>query len=276
VLAALHRLTLGRAVRALGLSGGGPERRFGRRGQLLLHLRHTRAVGALVAATAAALRRASTPRAPAVLLDCRSTGACAAGPFQPDALLRYRYRGRVRELFVELEHGTARGAEGYPRKFDRYHTHYAENHLVGDRYAGPTVVVVVDHHRDRGWAADPRRSDAYRRAHSERLLERIAGEVRAADARAGRRLPVRLTTLLRALGHPEKLGGPVWSGAHRATPRRLPLLPIDPSPLLAGRSSRSAARTHDRASSALRRRGSEARPPRKLVLQTVRLSLMRS
>ena len=220
LVAAYHRLPLRRAKARLGLSGGGPERPFGRRGQLLRHLGHTQAVVALLGGFAEALRRAATAGIEAELLECSGTGACGRGPFQPDAYVRLRYAGRAHEFYLELEHGTAKGREGYPKKLARYHTHNATSRGG----SGRPVLFLVDHWKDPAWAARGR-SPTYRRKQNEVLLERIAREARAADARAGRRLDVRLTTLPRA----------TWSASHDPTAVRLGLPPVDLKPLLAGR-----------------------------------------
>jgi len=108
--------------------------------------------------------------------------------------------------------GSHPGREGYPKKLGRYHAHYATS-LGGSGPPGRPVLFLVDHWKDPAWAARPG-SPAYRRKQNEVLLERIAREARAADARAGRRLDVRLTTLLRASDEPEGLAVAVWSTGH--------------------------------------------------------------
>jgi hypothetical protein len=239
LVAAHHHLPLRRAKARLGLSGGGAARPFGQRGQLLRQLAHTQAVVAVLGALAEALRRAAAAGADGELIECRNTRACGAGPFRPDAHLRYRHQGVVRELFLELEHGTARGKEGYPKKFRQYHAHYAARHAgpagtPAGTYDGPPVLFLVDHQRDPVWAAGGR-TIGWRRWHASILRDRIAREARAWDATAGRRLPVYLATLLDVVDDPEGLAGAVCRRAGDPTPVRLPLPPTDLTSLVAGR-----------------------------------------
>lgn len=224
LVAGQRRLTVNEAAARDGISGGGPglNEAFGQRGQLLEHFAHTCTVTAVLGALVGTLRRSAAARGKVLRrLECRSTGACRDGGFQPDAHVLFRVgdpRGaggeqdEAGEFYFELERGTARGRGGYPAKFAQYHRYYAAHHAAGDRYVGPPVLVLLDHHKDPRWALSGRsgKHRERRRASAARLRARVAAAVQGADARCGRRLPVYLATLLDVVDDPAGLAGAVW------------------------------------------------------------------
>ena len=131
LVAAQQGLTLGAAVRANGLAGGGPDTPVGARRTLLWRLAHTVGADGVFVGLAAGARRGAAGRDGA-LLEWRGAAACARGGVRPDGYGLYRHDGRLYGFFLEYDRGTMRAGE-YRAKFAAYHEQWARGRFAPDR-----------------------------------------------------------------------------------------------------------------------------------------------
>jgi hypothetical protein len=201
LLAAEQGLTVGAAVRYLGLVGGGPDHPIGPRRSLLRHLTHTLGVNALLAGLhRTAYRHARTGRDDTVV-EWRNAASCARGRVRPDGYGLYRLARREYGFFLEYDRGTM-SSRDYCQKFAAYHDYLASRRFARDYQGFPTILVVTTSNAAEG---------------------RIAQAVRAAAVGRGCPLPVLLTCEWRICADPQNsdgMLGQVWretdpDGAHR-------------------------------------------------------------
>jgi hypothetical protein len=191
IAAAQHGLSLGMAVRHLGLVGGGPNHPVGVRANLVRNLAHTLGTDRVfirmlqVAASARLVLNADD-----AMIAWRSAAACRWGYVRPDGYGLYRCGGKGHGFFLEYDRGTA----SYPRylqKFDAYYSYWTSGAFHRDYVGFPTVLVVTERYR------------------------REAGILRAARTAAfGREpaFPLLVTSTWRIASHPAGPLGPVWRG----------------------------------------------------------------
>jgi hypothetical protein len=175
-------LSVTQAVRWLGFAGGGPERPFGPRAELLGGLAHTLGAHAFFVGLARDLRRAA-PHGDDVLLEWRSRSACRHGRLDPDGYGVVRRGGALHDFFLEYETG-ATSDDALRRKFLAYRAYrdaggftrdYPEGlnpRYLPERPRFPTVLIV---------------------APDAETEERVGAAARACDQEGGERLAVLLT-----------------------------------------------------------------------------------
>jgi hypothetical protein len=201
-VAAEQGLTVGAAVRYLGLGGGGPFQPFGPRRSLLRHLSHTLGVNALFATLHRTVaQRAGTGR-DEVVVEWRNEAACARGRLRPDGYGLYRRAAREYGFFLEYDRGTM-SARDYGAKLAAYHDYLASGRFARDYQGFPSILVVTT---------------------TTAAEERIARAVRAAAIGRACPLPILLTCEWRIDADPQNtdgLLGQVWREPGRdGTPRR--------------------------------------------------------
>jgi len=93
LVAAQHGLSPGRAVRHLGLAGGGPERPIGARRRLLASLAHTLSTDAIFVSLICTARKLAALGSDDALMEWRNAAACSRGHLRPDGYGLYRHTG---------------------------------------------------------------------------------------------------------------------------------------------------------------------------------------
>ena len=217
VAAAQLGLTVGQAVRHVGLAGGGPAEpppeaapctaaaRLGQpprwlaparraRRRLLRHAAHTLGADAVFVELAAAARALAAAGGDAGLEEWRGPAACARGAVRPDGYAILRLRGRRFGFFLEYDRGTERPAQ-HLAKLDAYYGYRDTGRYARDYDGLPTILVV---------------------AHDTDAEQRLAAVGAAAAVGRPAPLPLLLTCEWRFRGddgrdaHPEGLLGPIW------------------------------------------------------------------
>jgi hypothetical protein len=215
LVAAQHGLSLGRAVRHLGLAGGGPERPIGARRRLLASLAHTLGADAIFVSLVCTAKKLAALGSDDGLVEWRNAAACSRGHLRPDGYGLYRHAGQLYGFFLEYDRGTM-SARDYLAKFAAYHEYRASGRFEREYQGFPTVLVVT--------------SDSS-------AEERIARAVRAATVGRGPALPLLLTSEWRLADprNPYGLLGQVWREPDAALRDRRfwPLHPSDSLVILA-------------------------------------------
>ena len=211
LVAAQHGLSLGRAVRHLGLAGGGPERPIGVRRRLLASLAHTLGADAIFVSLICTAKKLAALGSDDALMEWRNAAACSRGHLRPDGYGLYRHAGQLYGFFLEYDRGTM-SARDYLAKFAAYYEYRASGRFERDYQGFPTVLVVT--------------SDSS-------AEERIARAVRAAAVGRGPALPLLLTCEWRLADprNPYGLLGPVWREPDAAIHDRR-FWPLAPASLL--------------------------------------------
>ncbi|MGE3599182.1 MAG: replication-relaxation family protein, partial [Dehalococcoidia bacterium] len=143
LLAAQQGLTLGAAVRANGLAGGGLDQPIGARRSLLKHPAHTLGADACFVDLAATARRLRMGGSDDALVEWRNAAACSCRHFRPDGYGVYRHDGRLYGFFLEFDRGTM-SARDYREKFAAYYTYWVSGRFERDYDGGlPTILVVT-------------------------------------------------------------------------------------------------------------------------------------
>ncbi|HUZ30283.1 MAG TPA: replication-relaxation family protein [Solirubrobacteraceae bacterium] len=142
VVAAQQGLTLGEAVRANGLAGGGPDAPLGTRPALVRRLAHTLETDAVFVALVVTARRRAAAGADDALESWQNATACAHGWVRPDGYGIYRYHGRRYGFFLEYDRGTMDGTD-YCAKFGAYFDYLVSERWVRDYDGFPTILVVT-------------------------------------------------------------------------------------------------------------------------------------
>lgn len=169
-LVAAHRgLSLPVAVRELGLIGGGPDKPFGPRRRLLLHLAHTRGADDIFVRLyqTAADRRAAGHDDAMVRWDNGTT--CSRRHLRPDGYGIYQLDGCQQGFFVEFDRGTMR-RHGYLDKFDEYYDFAISERYKRDFGGYPTILFVTVNNRTEEKIAEMARVAASRYGFSLRML----------------------------------------------------------------------------------------------------------
>jgi len=188
--AAQHGLSLGRAVRHLGLAGGGPERPIGARRRLLASLAHTLGTDAIFVSLVCTAKKLAALGSDDALVEWRNAAACSRGHLRPDGYGLFRHAGQLYGFFLEYDRGTM-SARDYLAKFAAYYEYRASGRFEREYQGFPTVLVV---------------------ACDSSAEERIALAVRAAAVGRGPALPLLLTSEWRIADprNPYGLLGRVW------------------------------------------------------------------
>ena len=183
VAATWDGLTLDQAVRRLGYAGGGPERPFGARAELLGDLAHTLGAHAFAVGLALDASRALGDGRDA-LWEWRSRPACRRGRLDPDGYVALvRPEGGRYDAFIEYETG-ATPDEVLRRKFASYRNYRDSGRFRRDDEQGD----------DAGCApTDPRFPRVLVLAPDAATEERVAAAVRAAEDGETPELDVLLT-----------------------------------------------------------------------------------
>ena len=195
LVAAQQGLTLGAAVRANGLAGGGPDRPIGARRTLLKHPAHTFGADALLVGMVATARRLAAIGGDDALVEWRNAAAASRRHLLPDGYGLYRHGGRLHGFFLEFDRGTM-SARDYREKFAAYYAYWTSGRFERDYDGGlPTILVVT---------ADTAAE------------ERIARAVGAAAVGRAAPLPLLLTCRWRVedARNPDGLLGPIWREPH--------------------------------------------------------------
>lgn len=226
LVAAQHDLTLGAAVRAIGLAGGGPDHPTGARRLLLKHPAHTLEADDVFVRLIATARRRAAAGWDDVLVEWRSAAACYRRPVRPDGYGIYRHAGRLYGFFLEYDRGTM-SARDYLQKFAAYYAYWASGRYERDYDGFPTILVIT---------ADTAAED------------RIARAAQAAAVGRGPTLPLVLTCRWRIedARNPAGLLGPIWLEPSSTERRSWPALTrtaIRPVVLLAARVPTVGGRT---------------------------------
>lgn len=190
VVAAQHGLSLGAAVRHLGLAGGGPGQPIGARRKLLASLAHTLGADAIFVGLASTARRLAAIGINDALVEWRNAAACSRGHLRPDGYGLYRHVGQLYGFFLEYDRGTM-SARDYLAKFAAYYEYLASGRFERDYRGFPTVLVVTS---------------------DNTAEERVARAVCAAAVGRGQALPLLLTCEWRLTDprNPYGILGPVW------------------------------------------------------------------
>lgn len=186
LVAAQQGLSLGAAVRANGLAGGGPARPLGARRTLLAHLAHTLGADAVCVALIAAARRRAAAGGDDAVVEWRNATASSHRHVRPDGYGLYRHMGRLYGFFLEYDRGTM-SARDYRAKFAGYYAYWSSQRFGQDYDGFPAILVVTT-----DTAAE----------------ERIARAARAAAVGRGAALPLLLTCQWR-LEDPRNACGPL-------------------------------------------------------------------
>jgi hypothetical protein len=182
LMAARLGLSLGEAVRYLGFAGGGPERPFGRRDELVGDLAHTIGAHAFFVGLAEDLRRVGAHGNDALLV-WRSRAVCRHGRLDPDGYGVVRRDGALHDFFLEYETG-ASADEALRRKFAAYHAYRASGRFARDYADDPSP---------RCLPARPRFPTVLVVAPDAATEDRLAAAARVADDGRSERLAVLLT-----------------------------------------------------------------------------------
>lgn len=142
LVAAQQGLTLGAAVRANGLTGGGPDHPIGARKKLLAHPAHTLGADAIFVRFVTTARRRAAAGWDDALVEWRSAAACCRRPVRPDGYGIYRHAGRLYGFFLEYDRGTM-SARDYQQKFAAYYAYWASGRYERDYDGFPTILVVT-------------------------------------------------------------------------------------------------------------------------------------
>ena len=211
LVAAQLGLSLGRAVRHLGLAGGGPEQSMGVRRRLLVSLAHTLGADAIFVSLVCTAKKLAAQGSDDALVEWRNAAACTRGHLRPDGYGLYRHAGQLYGFFLEYDRGTM-SARDYLAKFAAYHEYRASGRFQRDYLGFPTVLVVTS---------------------DNSAEERIARAVRTAAIGRGPALPLLLTCEWRLADprNPYGLLGQVWREPVAVFHDRR-LWPIRPSDLL--------------------------------------------
>jgi hypothetical protein len=202
VVAAQHGLTLGAAIRARGLAGGGPEHPVGARGLLLQHLDHTLEADDIFVRLIAVARRRVAGGWDDALVEWWSAAACCRPPIRPDGYGVYRHAGRLHGFFLEYDRGTM-SARDYHQKLGAYYAYWASGRYERDFDGFPTILVVT----------------------SDKAAEdRIARAALVAAVGRGPALPLLLTYRWRIEDRRNPLGllGPIWRDSASTVRRSWP------------------------------------------------------
>src|SRR5579875_1429088 len=119
LIAERRGITLGAAVRHLGLAGGGSAEPVGQRTVLLHQFEHTCGVNDIFVRFHQMARQLAKSDRDEALVLWRNAAACARGHLRPDAYGVYRHRGRLSGFFLEYDRGTM-SRRGYAAKFASY------------------------------------------------------------------------------------------------------------------------------------------------------------
>ena len=211
LVAAQYGLSFGRAVRHLGLTGGGPERPIGTRQRLLASLTHTLGADAIFVSLVCMVKKLAALGSDDALVEWRNAVACSRGHLRPDGYGPYRHAGQLYGFFLEYDRGTM-SARDYLAKFAAYYEYRASGRFERDYQGFPTVLVVTS---------------------DNSVEEHIARAVRTATVGRGPALPLLLTCGWRLADprNPYGLLGLVWREADAAFHDRR-FWPLHPSDLL--------------------------------------------
>jgi hypothetical protein len=209
LVAAQQGLTLAAAVRANGLTGGGPRRPLGARRKLLAHPAHTLGADEIFVRLIATARGHASAGGDDALVEWRSAAACCRRPVRPDGYGIYRHGGQLYGFFLEYDRATM-SARDYREKFAAYYAYWMSGRYDRDYEGFPTILVVTTDN-----AAE----------------ERIARAVTAAAVGRGPTLPLLLTCRWRLEDWRNTHGllGPIWREPWGSTRRYWLLGTVDGS-----------------------------------------------
>jgi len=192
VVAARLGLSLARAVRELGLVGGGPDAPIGSRRRLLSTLVHTRGANDIFVRLYRQARVRAAVGCDEAMVEWQNAAACSRRHLRPDGYGVYRCGTGYQGFFLEYDRGTM-NARDYFKKFGAYYRYGVTGRFETDYNTYPTILVVTSDN-----AAE----------------ERIARVARAAAVGQPARLPLLLTCQWRVDDplNSHGLVGPIWRG----------------------------------------------------------------
>lgn len=204
LVAAQQGLTLAVAVRALGLTGGEPQRPIGCRGMLLAHPEHTLGADEMFVRLIATARERAALGWDEALVEWRSAAACCRRPVRPDGYGIYRHAGQLFAFFLEYDRGTM-SARDYRRKFAAYYDYWASRRYERDYDGFPTILIVTT---------------------DKAAEDRIARTALEAAVGRGPALPLLLTCRWRVVDkrNPRGMLGQIWREAASDERRYWPLI----------------------------------------------------
>ncbi|MDQ2744260.1 MAG: replication-relaxation family protein [Chloroflexota bacterium] len=142
VVAARLGLSLARAVRELGLVGGGPDAPIGSRRRLLSTLAHTRGADDIFVRLYRQARARAAVGCDEAMVEWQNAAACSRRHLRPDGYGMYRCGSRYDGFFLEYDRGTM-NARDYFKKFRAYYRYGVTGRFERDYNSYPTVLVVT-------------------------------------------------------------------------------------------------------------------------------------
>ncbi len=142
VVAARLGLSLARAVRELGLVGGGPDAPIGSRRRLLSTLAHTRGANDIFVRLYRQARARAAVGCDEAMVEWQNAAACSRRHLRPDGYGVYRCGSRYDGFFLEYDRGTM-NARDYFKKFGAYYRYGVTGRFERDYNSYPTVLVVT-------------------------------------------------------------------------------------------------------------------------------------
>ena len=142
VMAARLGLSLARAVRELGLVGGGPDAPIGSRRRLLSTLAHTRGANDIFVRLYRQARARAAVGCDEAMVEWQNAAACSRRHLRPDGYGVYRCGSRYDGFFLEYDRGTM-NARDYFKKFRAYYRYGVTGRFERDYNSYPTVLVVT-------------------------------------------------------------------------------------------------------------------------------------
>ncbi|MDE3075293.1 MAG: replication-relaxation family protein, partial [Chloroflexota bacterium] len=138
LVAAAMGLPPAAAVRFQGLAGGGPDKPFGARRNLVRNVAHTTGVNRLIASLGPIAWDLKTDG----LIGWDGASASSRGGTQPDAYCLCRYNGQQLGFFLEYDRGTM-GQKHYLHKLDCYYRYRDNRRFERDYYGYPAILFVT-------------------------------------------------------------------------------------------------------------------------------------